>query len=181
MPGPSVHILEAFRTLLPHGRRHACCRFCPCLDWRFPCFTSRSISVPRPAPTATATAVRPPWPPSARRGLAWLGGLLSTDARKHFSCSGMIVRAVASDHAGFRRHIGRPSTRAALLPPARVCLASAHVYAVPCACAHGAAMQGARWHCCFATGPVQSRIRVPLFAASTLNATGQSRVTLSLR
>ena len=30
-------------------------------------------------------------------------------------------------------------------------------------------------------GPVQSKIRVPLFAARTLNATGQSRVTLSLR
>ena len=30
-------------------------------------------------------------------------------------------------------------------------------------------------------GPVQSKIRVPLCAARTLNATGQSRVTLSLR
>ena len=30
-------------------------------------------------------------------------------------------------------------------------------------------------------GPVQSKIRVPLFATRTLNATGQSRVTLSLR
>ena len=30
-------------------------------------------------------------------------------------------------------------------------------------------------------GPVQSKIRVPLFAARTLNAVGQSRVTLSLR
>ena len=30
-------------------------------------------------------------------------------------------------------------------------------------------------------GPVQSRIRVPLFAARTLNATGQSRATPSLR
>ena len=29
--------------------------------------------------------------------------------------------------------------------------------------------------------PVQSKIRVPLFAARTLNATGQSRVTRSLR
>ena len=29
--------------------------------------------------------------------------------------------------------------------------------------------------------PVQSTILVPLFAARTLNATGQSRVTLSLR
>ena len=29
-------------------------------------------------------------------------------------------------------------------------------------------------------GPVQSKIRVPLFAARTLNATGQYRVTLSL-
>ena len=30
-------------------------------------------------------------------------------------------------------------------------------------------------------GPVQSQIRAPLFAARTLNATGQSRVTLSLQ
>ena len=30
-------------------------------------------------------------------------------------------------------------------------------------------------------GPVRSKIRVPLFATRTLNATGQSRVTLSLR
>ena len=29
--------------------------------------------------------------------------------------------------------------------------------------------------------PVQSKIHVPLFAARTLNDTGQSRVTLSLR
>ena len=29
--------------------------------------------------------------------------------------------------------------------------------------------------------PVQRKIRAPLFAARTLNATGQSRVTLSLR
>ena len=29
-------------------------------------------------------------------------------------------------------------------------------------------------------GPVQSKTRVPLFAARTLNATGQYRVTLSL-
>ena len=31
------------------------------------------------------------------------------------------------------------------------------------------------------TGPVQSKLRVPLFATRTLNATGLSRVTLSLR
>ena len=30
-------------------------------------------------------------------------------------------------------------------------------------------------------GPSTSKIRAPLFAARTLNATGQSRVTLSLR
>ena len=30
-------------------------------------------------------------------------------------------------------------------------------------------------------GPVQSKIRAPLFTALALNATGQSRVTLSLR
>ena len=30
-------------------------------------------------------------------------------------------------------------------------------------------------------GPAQSQTRVPLFAACTLNATGQYRVTLSLR
>ena len=31
------------------------------------------------------------------------------------------------------------------------------------------------------SGPVQSKIRVPIFSARTLNDTGQSRVTLSLR
>ena len=33
----------------------------------------------------------------------------------------------------------------------------------------------------FVKRPVQSKFRVPLFAACTLNATGQYRVTLSLR
>ena len=36
-------------------------------------------------------------------------------------------------------------------------------------------------NCGFVTWPVQSKIRVPLFAECTLNATGPSRVTLSLR
>ena len=40
---------------------------------------------------------------------------------------------------------------------------------------------GGSWGGGAVSSPVQSQIRVPLFAARTLNAAGQSRVTLSLR
>ena len=43
-------------------------------------------------------------------------------------------------------------------------------------CAHGRVMT-----CLYDAGPSRSTIRAPLFVARTLNATGQYRVTLSLR